>query len=356
MQNVKITLVDLSVEVSETSEIDDSLRRYIDTNILSSARTAQQDLSFRLDTLIEKDKEEESTDEDVGERLRKKIFRFVRCKDRYSALTSLLLKSWGYYQAYHVTKNATGDLEKLPNPVIDLPRTEKGKPYIPTASPGGKLSESRHSMNVSHQHPFAGMAQLNPSEDENGKVGFDIVTFDGINTRLYNTVRDFLEVFRSTFTDWEWNKILSKERVAGEATLIEFYLRWSIKEAYTKALGEGMNLDFKTFETRLQGIDDDDQDLWKTVLQSGKEKGFMVKGTISLDINSRNERTEDVDLFFLAIEGNDDGGKGYLGCATVCLAPSGSHKNDGDDHFPGINWMTLESLVAWHSNTEIRRK
>jgi len=131
---------------------------------------------------------------------------------------------------------------------------------------------------------------------------------------------------------------------------MEFYIRWSIKEAYTKALGEGMSLDFKTFETRIRGIDDDDQDLWTEILQSGKEKGLMVPGTVTLDINSTNQRVIDVDLFFLAIESNGADGNRYLGCATVCVTPSGSHGNDGVDNSPEINWTTLEDLVAWHTN------
>ena len=33
--------------------------------------------------------------------------------------------------------------------------------------------------------------------------------------------------------------------------LHEFYIQWSIKEAYTKALGFGMNIDFQSFETEI---------------------------------------------------------------------------------------------------------
>jgi phosphopantetheinyl transferase len=42
-----------------------------------------------------------------------------------------------------------------------------------------------------------------------------------------------------------------------ESKLQEFYLRWAIKEAYTKALGLGMNVEFQSFEMRLMEVDGD---------------------------------------------------------------------------------------------------
>ena len=37
--------------------------------------------------------------------------------------------------------------------------------------------------------------------------------------------------------------------------MMEFYLRWSMKESYTKALGLGLHLEFSTFETQLNVVD-----------------------------------------------------------------------------------------------------
>jgi len=90
-------------------------------------------------------------------------------------------------------------------------------------------------------------------------VGMDIVTFDyDINKRLYPNDEDFLNVFRNSFTKNEWEigihhpTLLSlRDRVR------EFYIRWSMKEAYTKAVGMGLGLEFHTFEIALLEEDDD---------------------------------------------------------------------------------------------------
>ena len=69
---------------------------------------------------------------------------------------------------------------------------------------------------------------------------------------------------------WEWERISNcrrrhtpsdhRERRAAagrseDSRLREFYLRWSMKEAYTKALGLGMHVDFDRVEIRLYGTD-----------------------------------------------------------------------------------------------------
>ena len=49
----------------------------------------------------------------------------------------------------------------------------------------------------------------------------------------------------------------TKMNVSDESKLQEFYLRWAIKDAYTKALGLGMNVEFQSCETRLMEVDGD---------------------------------------------------------------------------------------------------
>ena len=168
----------------------------------------------------------------------------------------------------------------------------------------GGVDENWYScMNITHQYPFICMVQQqqrqhqqqqrrrrrkNQSMVNNDKtlsqlvVGVDVVTFH-INLNTYTpTVRDFLNSLLHCFTTWEWNRIINtttKKQQRNSATttttnndnshrqqqqqqlrsdtssIYEFYLRWAMKEAYTKALGLGMEINFNEVEVRLFGID-----------------------------------------------------------------------------------------------------
>ena len=173
-----------------------------------------------------------------------------------------------------------------------------------SSSRGGVDENFNSCMNITHQYPFICMIQQqqrqhqqqrrrkNQSIANNDKtpssqlvVGVDVVTFH-INLNTYTpTVRDFLNSLLHCFTTWEWNRIINtttKKQQRNSATtttttnndnshqqqqrqqqrsdtssIYEFYLRWAMKEAYTKALGLGMEINFNEVEIRLFGIDID---------------------------------------------------------------------------------------------------
>jgi hypothetical protein len=211
-------------------------------------------------------------------------------------------------------------------PVVDLPRTEYNRPYLPrrpnysdddgddddddcddgestrpapspppppaAAAPsrrGEGIDEDRDNpMNVSHQYPWVCMVQrrrrsspslrlppgerahLESSSSPSSRgmlLGLDVVVFEARISSYSPTVTEFLEPFARSFTPWEWERISndgrrpssSDRRRAGsrgeDSRLREFFLRWSMKEAYTKALGLGMHVDFDRLEIRLYGTD-----------------------------------------------------------------------------------------------------
>ena len=176
-----------------------------------------------------------------------------------------------------------------------------------SSSSRGGVDENWYScMNITHQYPFICMVQQQQQQRRqhqqrrrrkdqsivnNDKtisqlvVGVDVVTFH-INLNTYTpTVRDFLNSLLHCFTTWEWNRIINtttKKQQRNSATtttttnndnshqqqqrqqqrsdtssIYEFYLRWAMKEAYTKALGLGMEINFNEVEIRLFGIDID---------------------------------------------------------------------------------------------------
>lgn len=244
----------------------------------------------------------------------KDIERFVRARDRLLALASILLKSRAFHQSYFsLSDESNGKESQGRRALVRLPRTEHRKPFIPRPCRGDNNSKVESliddgSLSVSHQFPFAGSATILPRKDRATtsqnqssvvKVGCDIVVKESsLNTRLYNTWDDFLKVFEFSFHYSEWAIITSAETV--DARLHEFYLRWAVKEAYTKALGVGLGFDFASFSVQFQLPDSCDQRLWGFLepLQQSKDgaqhislRGVIVMSSLdgSLESNHQGE-------------------------------------------------------------------
>lgn len=217
--------------------------------------------------------------------LSRQILRYVKNRDRWLALASCLLKSQVYHRIVGFAPLADDDddngkqqpqedgaVTTSPPPpparrralVVELPRSPYNKPFIPLPVRRREREEQQYyeAFSVSHQWPFAGVAFLDDNDDQmmisspqqQQQVGLDIVVFDPPNDRLYTSVMEFVEVFQSQFTTSEWQEIVAVGRrrygQVNDNMLREFYLRWAVKEAYTKALGKGMHVNFAEFEFR----------------------------------------------------------------------------------------------------------
>lgn len=178
--------------------------------------------------------------------LRKDIERFVRSRDRLLSLGSVLLKSRAFLQLHGPPFSIGRPNETT---LVRLPRTIHKKPYVPRQGENGATDDG--SLSVSHQFPYVGAARLWKSMgDQNLVVGCDIVVQEPLNTQLYSSWGDFLQVFRESFTAQEWEIIVSAK--TSQARLHEFFFRWAVKEAYTKALGVGLGFDFASFVVSFQ--------------------------------------------------------------------------------------------------------
>lgn len=241
------------------------------------------------------------------EQIQKQVLRFLQVKDKYGSMGSILLKSQAFHDTHNSRSRVAASLPFIAGsddgrlPIVALPRTKHNKPYIPIQMDRQKLGsiqeENIFPISISHQFPFVGAARLEcrgqdaefasslssstPLSESLRKwrpmIGMDIVTFDKVNPRLYANEQDFINVFQSNFTQWEWNRIHSRNA----SHFHELYVRWSMKEAYTKALGIGMGLSFDSFDMRTSMDDDDIHDergLWPVIRQ--RPNGISVLGSI----------------------------------------------------------------------------
>jgi phosphopantetheine--protein transferase-like protein len=175
-------------------------------------------------------------------------------------------------------------------------------------------------------------------------VGMDIVVVEEANPRLYSSEQEFIDVFCKSFTKREW-ALINKDP---NSRLCEFYVRWSMKEAYTKALGVGMGLEFITFDLHLSSMDDDaESGLWHSVSLSGSKSGFLyVSGSVTFF--EHNKPPELWDFFFLPLsrkETRDCSSKGFV---CICIGQFPSPLAPSSRFCVETEWTDLAELIQWH--------
>lgn len=301
--------------------------------------------------------------------LEKEVTKFVKTTDRHLALASFLLKSQAFHETYEKCTLQSKELK----PIIVLPRTRHKKPFIPARTISATYREENvYPLSISHQYPFAGAArlasanQIQPSGTS--LTGFDIVVFDAVNPKLYDSVHDFVNVFRDSFAPSEWES-LNDPRFVNDAQcqLHELYLRWAIKEAYTKALGVGMGFDFASFETVLDNKSsqkDPTWSIWKWISSSPTDqKCHKVVGTIrqvssSLQTSQQSGQPKQEKWVFYFMPLFEKGARPIheecmKGCGCLCIGPLSVNANG--DLIPyalevRTQWTSISELLKWHKS------
>jgi phosphopantetheinyl transferase len=127
--------------------------------------------------------------------------------------------------------------------------------------------------------------------------------------------------------------------------MVEFYLRWAMKEAYTKALGLGLHLEFSAFETRLCALDDKNDDesgeclpIWSKI--SKEKQGIHLSGRVI----QQSEETY-WNFYFLPLFCHEEA----TGCACVCFGPVDDKTIEHASFQERISWTTLDALIQYHS-------
>uniref|UniRef100_A0A7S3V7K0 holo-[acyl-carrier-protein] synthase n=1 Tax=Chaetoceros debilis TaxID=122233 RepID=A0A7S3V7K0_9STRA len=298
----------------------------------------------------------------------KSILRFIKVNDQYIALTSILLKSYLYYSARPIDpdvilnehacedNSVDKDEEPISKPIITLPRTKYGKPYIPKTATMANITsetngeESLLPFSLSHHYPFVGLAYINGNAHEKHLslvLGFDIVTFNSFSkTRsLYSSTEEYLQPFKSCFTDWEWEQINYSSAQDVEHNVDnddddhpkvkEMLLRWAMKEAYTKGLGTGLGTDFGSFAIRLQGIDNGEGSLkiprvWDNICEAGEKLQITASIFHKDELNAKYW-----EFIFIPLTNKS-------GCACICIEGRNRPKLK-------LSAMSIQHLLEYHS-------
>jgi len=219
----------------------------------------------------------------VDEPARAKIKRFFRREDAFRSLVGNLLP--------RLMLRERG----VPVPSMKFAKTEASKPYIDMLITDLPERDELHvGYNITHDAGLIAMAfEVGTSSDQPWidppahRIGVDVMHLS-IPDRF--TFQAFVETVGDALTPYEKQTLNPAPPVSSSEALYHFYLIWTLKEAYTKALGLGLGFDFKRIE-------------YDKAKNRVKVDGIILKGWT-------------FDVFRVADPQGKEGDEGYIGVAA----------------------------------------
>mmetsp|Transcript_16592 Transcript_16592/g.27693 ORF Transcript_16592/g.27693 Transcript_16592/m.27693 type:complete len:349 (+) Transcript_16592:233-1279(+) len=181
----------------------------------------------------------------------KSVTSYVFRKDQERSLLSLLLQK--YVVRKFLTDLRTTSTSALAAQLVDqcnensfqISRTRENKPFASlTSQPLLTLIRDAgcgfFNYNVSHHGSFVGIAS-----HASLLIGVDIVDISS-RASWVSGLTEFVEIYRKQLSEREMKLITDQSTERESYTL--FYILWSLKEAYVKAIGVGIGIDLQQVE------------------------------------------------------------------------------------------------------------
>lgn len=206
---------------------------------------------------------------------RARILRFRLEDDRKRALVSLLLQKALIRHHLGITSNDGYCIQ----------RTAENKPYMLLISGGGdteqRKPERNWNYNLSHHGQFVGIAS-----HQRFLVGADVVD---INTRSpsIKSARDYVDVFERNLARKEFDFISNQPDEESKYTA--FFVTWSLKESYIKAIGLGLGFELQNICFSIKYSSNDKVD--------GRNSSRMICGTASAEIHQETRKDWSFEFF-----------------------------------------------------------
>ena len=175
---------------------------------------------------------------------RASVMSYVFRKDQERSLLSILLQKYVIRKFLSQFVDKEKGFSTIPENLFKICRTRENKPY-PVFTCGALQEllskiQCTFNYNVSHHGNFVGIASHMWA-----LVGMDIVD---MSTRVswVSSLEEYITIYRKQLSDEEYDSILSFSEADEGYT--HFYILWSLKEAYVKAIGVGIGVNLKEVE------------------------------------------------------------------------------------------------------------
>ncbi|KAI8998176.1 4'-phosphopantetheinyl transferase superfamily [Gaertneriomyces semiglobifer] len=191
---------------------------------------------------------------------------------------------------------------------LDIRRTEHGKPYLASTHKVQPL------FNISHHGDWVVVVAANVSA-----LGVDVSRAE---LPANETVAQFFDMFKSYFTEKEWEYIQSGSPVGVGRDLDRlhrFHQLWCLKESYVKSIGIGLGLDLLRLSF----------DLGQAI---GSEIRHAVKYDVSLQLDGN--LVDEVSFQLSYLDSTHP--------VAVCYVPSAKMHEGG---FQVLEWSNIQRLV-----------